>query len=398
MIRSEKTHLLVKAITHAGMTGKNNEDRYAVSAYQLGDPQNTPVILAILSDGIGGHRAGEVASEMVVNSISNYVAKSDAGDPSKTLEEAIQLASQEVYTMSQADSGHKGMGATVSCAWVIGNRLYTATVGDSRIYLMRGGQIWQISTDHSWIQEAIEAGILTPEQAVGHPNAHIIRRYVGSPTPPEVDFRIRLGDALSNEQMKARQGMELMDGDRVLLCSDGLSDLVKDTEVLEITNQNPLEPALQKLVDLANQRGGHDNITIIGIQVPNGTAVQKPVFPWRTATLGCLGVLALAAVITLAVFGYLNRKQIMDFLRPPSVTPAVTLEGTLLPMVSGTVSPQVETTKAASTQTTTMRPTRTSTAPSNILPPPNGQTMSPQPTTTAVTATPTVTATGSTTP
>ena len=215
MNRTEKSHINSAAITHPGMTGKNNEDRYGVSAFTLGDEVDTPVLLAVLSDGIGGHRAGEVASEMVVDLISRQIAASDGKSPTRTLEKAIHYASQQIYSRSQAESGRKGMGATVACAWVIGQRLYTATVGDSRIYLISQGKIHQVSTDHSWIQEAIEGGILTPEQAVGHPNAHVIRRYVGSPSPPEVDFRLKLNGEENESQSYSNQGMIL---EMVIVC------------------------------------------------------------------------------------------------------------------------------------------------------------------------------------
>ena len=290
------------------MTGKNNEDRYGVSAFTISDEVDTPVILAVLSDGIGGHRAGEVASEMVVDLISRQIAASDGKSPTRILEKAIQHASQQIYSRSQAESGRKGMGATVACVWIIGQRLYTATVGDSRIYLIHNGKINQVSTDHSWIQEAIESGILTPEQAVGHPNAHVIRRYVGSPSPPDVDFRLKLDDDENENQSYSNQGVILAAGDRLLLCSDGLTDLVSDDEILSITENNSLEEANQILVDLANQRGGHDNITIIQLEVPTETfvdkkAVGKTPVPVRTMALGCLGIILVAGLILGTLFG-----------------------------------------------------------------------------------------------
>ena len=108
------------------------------------------------------------------------------------------------------------MGATCACAWLVGERLYTATVGDSRVYLLRGERIQRVSTDHTWIQEALERGVLRPEQISGHPNAHIIRRYLGSPVAPEVDLRLRVSGEESDEQALANQGTLLLPGDRVL--------------------------------------------------------------------------------------------------------------------------------------------------------------------------------------
>src|SRR5512133_4281145 len=191
MKRVEKTHLPVAAMTHPGMKGKNNEDRFGVSAFRLKGQPETPVLLAILSDGIGGNRAGEVASEMAVNLISQFIAESDGRNPRQTIEAAIQMASEQIFQQAQQNPEQHGMGATCALAWIAGNQLYTATVGDSRIYLMRDDTIKQLSTDHTWIQEALERGLIQPDEVAGHPNSHVIRRYLGSPTPPEVDFRIR---------------------------------------------------------------------------------------------------------------------------------------------------------------------------------------------------------------
>ena len=226
MIPADRAHLYVAASTHPGMKGKNNEDQYAVSAYLLSEADPTPSLLAIVSDGIGGHRAGEVASQIAVETISRTVAKSDGSNPTATLEDAITLASQAIVEQAELHPEKRGMGATCVCAWVIGNRLYSASVGDSRLYLLRGNSITQLTTDHTWIQEAIEYGALTPEQARRHPNVHVIRRYLGSQPPPEVDFRLRVNPAETDSQAQANQGFPLIPGDFLLLCSDGLTDLV----------------------------------------------------------------------------------------------------------------------------------------------------------------------------
>ncbi len=162
------------------MRGKNNEDRYAVSTFNLSEDNPIPSILAVLSDGIGGHRAGEIAAQMVVIHITDQVGNSDGSQPVDTLRSAIESASQLVFQESQKDLQQEGMGATCACAWIIDNRLYTANVGDSRIYLLRQESIKQISTDHTWVQEALDLGLIKPDQARGHPNSHIIRRFIGS--------------------------------------------------------------------------------------------------------------------------------------------------------------------------------------------------------------------------
>jgi PPM family protein phosphatase len=268
MIPAERAHLHIAALTHPGMSGKNNEDRYAVSAFRLEGELSTPAVFAIISDGIGGHRAGEVAAEMVVETVSQAVAKSDARYPIQTLREAIMRSSQLISVESENDPEKKGMGATCACALIVGERLYTAYVGDTRIYLLHSGAIQQISIDHTWVQEAIDAGVIGPDEAKGHPNAHVIRRYLGSKQPVEPDTRLRLSATESAGQSEGNQGLPLQPGDQVILCSDGLTDLVGDDEILAAIQNKEQEAALQELVDLANQRGGHDNITVVALRLP----------------------------------------------------------------------------------------------------------------------------------
>lgn len=375
MIRVEQSHLPVSALSHPGMAGKSNEDRYAVSAYHLSEDNATPALLAVLSDGIGGHRAGEVAAEIAVNQISENLAASDGRLPLASLRESIQAASQGILTAAKTDARMFGMGATCAVAWIIGRRLYTATVGDSRIYLVRGQNILQLSTDHTWIQEALESGILQPEQVQNHPNAHVIRRFLGSPTPPDVDVRMRLLGGESDTQAEANQGLPLMPDDMLLLCSDGLTDVVAPGEIYSTLRALPIERAAQTLIDLACSRNASDNITVIAIQVPetfepafleprgSGSAVStrplppdlhdlmengapqkakpKRVSAWRKALRGLLVVL-LAALITIVL---LIGAWLTGDRRLPSPTPrtspvAVTLPATqAIPGLNATVQP-----------------------------------------------------------
>ena len=269
MIRISRAHLHVAAYSHPGMSGKNNEDRFAVLSHALSADDPTPSLFAVLSDGIGGHRAGEVAAELAVDHISQVVVESNGRDPLHIMEEAIHSASDAIAHHSASDDERHGMGATCACAWVIGEKLYIAFVGDSRIYLVRGGQIRQLTTDHTWVQEAIEKRILKPEDARDHPNVHVIRRYLGSLKLPEVDFRLKLGDSENSIQAQKNQGMTLQPEDILLLCSDGLTDMVWADEIQKtlLESKNP-KAAVQDLVAQANERGGHDNITVIVMTVP----------------------------------------------------------------------------------------------------------------------------------
>lgn len=327
MIRTQRAHLNVEAQTHAGMTGKNNEDRYAVASFLLEENNRVPVLFAVLADGIGGHRAGEVAAELAVNHIMQVVAKSDGKHIRRTIEEAVIESSDAISAHSASNENLKGMGATCAIAWIIGDRLYTAYVGDSRIYLMRGGRIQQLTVDHTWVQEAIEKGILTPELAREHPNVHVIRRYLGSPEPPEPDFRLRFFNGEGDQQAVDNQGVQILPDDIVLLCSDGLTDLIWNDEILETVRRSPnLKEAARALVDLANSRGGHDNITVVLVSAPSDFKVvvkknrKTDWLPWIIG--GAAGVVLVLLAASVLAFGLLT--QI-------TTTPTPTLTYTPLP-------------------------------------------------------------------
>ncbi len=345
MIRVKRSHLNVVAETHPGMTGKNNEDRFAVSAYRLDRGGRLPSLFAVLSDGIGGHRAGEVAAELAVEHISQAVADSSGKNPVETLSDAVERASQEIYAHAQANPERQGMGATCACAWIINDRLYTATVGDSRIYLIRDGAIKQVTTDHTWIQEALDKGVLKPEEAHGNPNAHVIRRYLGSPTPPKVDFRRRLVGDETDRRASNNQGTQLLEQDLLLICSDGLTDLVKDQEILACAQKYSHETLPKALIGLANPRGGLDNITVIAIQVPKD-AFRKPVPVAKTLYLTVLALLLVAAIGAWWFFGAqawasLTGRTLQTATATATLTtsPAATLELTTTPSPGFAVTP-----------------------------------------------------------
>jgi PPM family protein phosphatase len=303
LIPAERAHLHVAAASHPGMKGKNNEDRYAVSAHRTGGKNGIPSLLAIIADGVGGHRAGEVAAQLAVEMISRAVEESDASQPVMTLHDAIVHASQEIFLQSIKDPAQQGMSTTCVCAWVLGDRLYLASVGDSRVYLIRAGESFQLTTDHTWVQEALESGAITEEEARNHPNAHVIRRHLGSQQQVEPDLRLRLDASETQQESEANQGIQLYPGDRILLCSDGLTDLVTKDEIGEILATYPLEDSVARLVNLANGRGGHDNITLVSLEVPEPEVLPAGA-PARTrrSTLawvlwGLLGLLLAGGVL-----------------------------------------------------------------------------------------------------
>lgn len=274
MKRRSRSHLKVEALTHPGLSGKMNEDRYAVSAFV--NEVGVPILFAVLSDGIGGHRAGEVAAELTVNYIVDSVAASKGEDPVETMQLAIHTASQAIASRSAGNSEQEGMGSTCACVWVEGKRAYAVHVGDTRIYLVRAGAIQCLTIDHTWVQEAMEKGIIDAEQARRHPNVHVLRRHLGSVELPDVDFRLLLRPGQNDGPARLNQGFELQPGDILLMCTDGLTDLIWDDEILRlITTRNSLKSAAEDLVGRANERGGHDNITVILIGVPKTAAGQK---------------------------------------------------------------------------------------------------------------------------
>ncbi len=279
MIIAEQAHLQIAAATHPGMKGKANEDRYSVTAYRSGSEDPTPSVLAILADGIGGHRAGEVAAQLAIENINKYIANSPPNQPALVLKQALTHTNQLILNFASANPSLTGMGTTCVCAWVIGEQLYAASVGDSRLYLQRGDRLTCLTTDHTWIQEALSRGSLKPEQVKGHPNAHIIRRFLGSMNSINPDLRLRLSPTESDIQAEANQGLRLLPGDRLMLCSDGLTDLVRDVEILDILRTRQIDQSPAQLIDLANQRGGHDNITVVTLELPPPEPVAHPTRP-----------------------------------------------------------------------------------------------------------------------
>jgi len=334
MIRTERAHLSVIAQSHAGMTGKNNEDRFAITSFQVSEDDLTPVLFAVVADGIGGHRAGEIAAELAVDHITQIVAESDVHRPKKVLERAIHEASDAIADHAASSEEKRGMGATCACFWVIGDKLYTATVGDSRIYLLREGRIQQLSTDHTWVQEAIEKNIIEPEMAHKHPNFHVIRRYLGSSEHPEVDFRLRTYASEADSLAEGNQGMQIHPGDTFLICSDGLTDLVWNDEIAEVIRSKPnLKAAAQELVDIANKRGGHDNITVVLITAPRDLKTRVPQkknwLPWIIA-----GGITLLLFLTFASILTVNLLRTTLF-----ATPTPTFTATAIPTATHTKTP-----------------------------------------------------------
>ena len=270
--------------TDAGQSGKNNEDDYGVFETQQqldGGASLLPVDAAIVADGIGGSSSGEVASKMAVETIIDVFIKEQSRPIHERLELAIRAANRDIFVAALENPAMRGMGTTAVVSAIIGDYLYIAHAGDSRAYLMRDNELYLLTLDHTWAQEAIDAGRLTLEQAQQHPNKNVIKRFLGPTDHVDVDHRIlavanRTGNAMLPEHRRLAEGnrLVLQSGDIILLCSDGLTDVVSDAQILSILKKHEPTRAVNRLIRRANAAGGPDNITVVLQQLVGGHQSQ----------------------------------------------------------------------------------------------------------------------------
>jgi protein phosphatase len=244
-----------RGTTDVGQRRDHNEDAFLVEE-ALG--------LYIGADGMGGHAGGGTASRLAVETIRQAVSRAREGEPdrfaaagaddtrvSDVLRQAVEEACAVIYHTAQSEPELAGMGTTVTAALLGGRSAFVAHVGDSRCYLLREGRIYQVSEDHSLVNEQLKAGAISADEAKHSRFKNIITRSVGFEQQVQVDL----------------MGLELEAGDALVVCCDGLSNLVEDPEILQIVEESPLDEAPERLVALANDRGGDDNITVIVIRV-----------------------------------------------------------------------------------------------------------------------------------
>jgi protein phosphatase len=206
--------------------------------------------LCVVCDGMGGHAAGREAAELAVATIFEVFETAPEGTrPGQVLEEAVEEASRRVHVMQTSEIAMGRPGSTAVAVLMHAGGTEVAHVGDSRVYLVHEAQIFRVTRDHSIVQELVDRGLLTLDQATHHPDANRITRALGMSAEVKAELR--------------PQPVHHVAGDAFILCSDGLSDLVEDGEILAIVAAEPAAQAAGKLVDLANARGGHDNITVI---------------------------------------------------------------------------------------------------------------------------------------
>lgn len=237
-------------ITDVGLKRGHNEDNYLI---------NEDLNLFVVADGMGGHAGGEYASAIAVNTVEEIVSSME-GDPTAVgeatdpvevtrtkLTHAIRLAGRRIFEKAREQPEYHGMGTTAVTLLVDTGNAYVAHVGDSRVYMMRDNRIEQVTEDHSLIAEKVRHGLITPEEAKNHRMRNVITRSLGYQEDVEVDLTVRA----------------IQKGDQFLLCSDGLSGHVEDDEMREhMMNYRPQEAA-RRLIELACERGGEDNITVV---------------------------------------------------------------------------------------------------------------------------------------
>lgn len=259
--------VLSAGLTDIGKRRDNNEDIFYTDDH---------VGIYIVADGMGGHRAGEVASSTVVSSIKDYMEAfhtsseaqekrgSDMSPAASAVCHGIELANRVVYQLSQDQGSYKGMGSTAAVAYIYDNTLVTANVGDSRIYLIRDNDIEQVTQDHTLLAEQMRKNPDWDPSNASIPMKHILLRAVGIHETVEADV----------------YEIQPLPGDLILMCSDGLTDMLSDEEIHRIVLEGgPLDEICSRLVDSANERGGQDNITVVLAQIQKkGRGLLKKLF------------------------------------------------------------------------------------------------------------------------
>ncbi len=257
--------------TDVGRQRRRNEDSYAVFVPFPGEGNPSQLSgLMLVADGMGGERAGDRASQLTAERLRHWFATGTysswpefSGDRAlqAALTHAVRAVSNEIYQLGQNDPSIRGLGSTVVMAAMTSKHMVLAHVGDSRCYLVRNHTIQQVTSDHSWVQRQVDAGVLTSEAARSHPQRNILTRSLGDSLPPEVDITT----------------LDLRDGDLFVLCSDGLTGGLTDEEMLDLTTVCPEpQPLAEALVRRANDQDGSDNITaVVGLCRSEGPEQTK---------------------------------------------------------------------------------------------------------------------------
>lgn len=234
------------SVTDAGVVREMNQDYYFSSDTAVGNLPN----LFIVADGMGGHKAGDYASRYTIERVVASVSRNTGEEPIAIMKEAINKANELLVAESREDESKSGMGTTLVIGTIIGNKLFVANIGDSRLYVV-GQNMRQITRDHSLVDEMVRLGEINADEARVHPDKNIITRAVGTSDHVEADFF----------------EVEITADDTILLCTDGLTNMVRDEEILDIIKKyDNAQAATMQLVKEANANGGRDNITVMIIK------------------------------------------------------------------------------------------------------------------------------------
>ena len=234
------------SVTDAGVVREMNQDYYFSSDTAVGNLPN----LFIVADGMGGHKAGDYASRYTIERVVASVSRNTGEEPIAIMKEAINKANELLVAESREDESKSGMGTTLVIGTIIGNKLFVANIGDSRLYVV-GQNMRQITRDHSLVDEMVRLGEINADEARVHPDKNIITRAVGTTDHVEADFF----------------EVEITADDTILLCTDGLTNMVRDDEILDIIKKyDNAQAATMQLVKEANANGGRDNITVMIIK------------------------------------------------------------------------------------------------------------------------------------
>ena len=248
-------------ITDTGIVRTHNED--SVTYVKPNDPDefSSHGVLALVADGMGGHNAGEHASKLAVDTITRSYFRS-AEEPRQALLNAIYDANREIYRASLASTAWKGMGTTCVVLAICNDEAWWAWVGDSRLYLLRDGMVYRLTEDHTVVQDMVRQGWMTQEEAHAHHDRNVLERAIGTRHTVKADA--------------SDVPIRLCAGDRLLLCTDGLHDLVHDEEMAGWAGGAQVSESAEKLIQAALARGGHDNISVILIEAKEEAAVRLP--------------------------------------------------------------------------------------------------------------------------
>jgi protein phosphatase len=240
-------------LSDTGCHRRQNEDSARIVRAGTGACGDRGLLL-VVADGMGGHEAGEVASQAAVEMIEKEYREA-RGTPGEALETAFRRAHSEILRLASADATLAGMGTTCTALAIVGGQAWAAHVGDSRLYLVRDDRIYQLSEDHTQCMELVRKGLMTLREAQHHDDRNVLARAMG--TRRELAI------------MTWKEPMPVKPGDVFLLCSDGLHDLVTDPEIRDVARGSEPELACRKLVDMSRERGGYDNITVAIAAIPD---------------------------------------------------------------------------------------------------------------------------------